>query len=1129
MPPASELERRSHAVLMRALEVEPAGRPDFVDGACADDAALARRVRELLAAAERMTSFLERPALSTADDELQPIPDAVGDYLVVGVLGVGGMAVVYEALQDQPRRRVALKVMRRGLTRREAYLRFRFETEVLARLRHPGIAQIFEAGTAHLGSGGAAPFFAMEFIPDALPITAYADRHAMPLLARLEMFAAVCDAVHHGHQLGVIHRDLKPGNILVGADGRPKVIDFGVARSVEGGAEPITVADDERQVIGTLHYMSPEQCGAGTAIDLRTDVYALGVCLYELACGRLPHDFSAVPLPAALHAITRDPPLRPREACPSVPADVEAIILRAIDKDPRRRYASAEALAADVRRYLDHQPVEATSPGPLHRFRLFARRNRALVSASVAVAASIVLVAAVSSALAVRLAAEAARREAAEHRAIRERDAAVWQAYIAQVAGALSAMQTGEFQQMRTRLHSAAPQHRGWEWDFLATLSEQSLGTVEAHADMILGLAVAPDGARFATAARDGSLRLWDADGGDLLAHAALESGDAIFALDFTPDGRHLATGDASGAVRLWDAEDLRPAGLVGTAAESVADVACLSGGRIAAATAGGTLQIWSRDGAAPPVRVVDQPGGVHGVGVSHDRSFIVTHNRAGAVWLRDADLALLAAFDFGGVVDHTVISLDDELLAAAGARGRVTVWSIPETRLVHDLAATGGVSSVRSLAFSNDATLIAAGVIQRGIVLISVADGAVAARLGGHEEAVSGLHFRPGDGVLVSSSWDGTLRSWSVADALSGGITALPGHDGYVFGVAFSPDGSLLASGTRSGSLWVWDPELAEPIARLPAHAGVLYDVTFAPDGRSLATAGADGAVRIWDAQTGRLTGEFAGAGSHFWSVAFDPTGERLAGSGSDRTARVWDARAGGEQFVLRGHEARVNCVRFGPDGETIATGSRDGTVRLWDARTGQERFRLDGHRSDVFAVLFSPDGRRLYSGSRDQTVRLWDVQSGACLETLDGHGQFVTCLALSPDGSRLAAGSWFGQVLLWDTATHDLIGSFGAQDSAIRGLSFSPDGRWLAVGSYNGTVRLLDTAPQARRLAARASAAEAQRTAAALVERSLDAAGGDLDAAMRSLESRPDLAPAERAWLRKAMLARSAAAAAP
>jgi len=155
--------------------------------------------------------------------------------------------------------------------------------------------------------------------------------------------------------------------------------------------------------------------------------------------------------------------------------------------------------------------------------------------------------------------------------------------------------------------------------------------------------------------------------------------------------------------------------------------------------------------------------------------------------------------------------------------------------------------------------------------------------------------------------------------------------------------------------------------------------------------------------------------------------------------------------------------------------------------------------------------------------------VQSGACLETLDGHGQFVTCLALSPDGSRLAAGSWFGQVLLWDTATHDLIGSFGAQDSAIRGLSFSPDGRWLAVGSYNGTVRLLDTAPQARRLAARASAAEAQRTAAALVERSLDAAGGDLDAAMRSLESRPDLAPAERAWLRKAMLARSAAAAAP
>ncbi len=385
---SEDLTRRSHAILKAAVDLDLSGRNAYIESACAGEPRLRRQVQQLLDALEDTHGFLETPAL---ESERAPSggfalqPDKIGGYQIERVIGAGGMATVYEAIQERPRRRVALKVMKRYLADSSALQRFEFETEVLARLKHPGIAQIFEAGVHDDGQSGAVPFFAMEYIEGARPITAYADERFLDARARLEMFSAVCDAVQHGHQNGVIHRDLKPGNILVGADGRPKVIDFGVARSSDGEGATSSQYTQHGQLIGTLNYMSPEQCVGGGAIDARSDVYSLGVVLYELLCGAPPHELSAVPIPEALRMVLQETPRRPSGTNSAFRGDVDAIVMKALEKEPARRYQTASEFAADVNRLLEKQPIQARPATTMYQLRKFAQRNRSLVGGIAAV------------------------------------------------------------------------------------------------------------------------------------------------------------------------------------------------------------------------------------------------------------------------------------------------------------------------------------------------------------------------------------------------------------------------------------------------------------------------------------------------------------------------------------------------------------------------------------------------------------------------------------------------------------------------------------------------------------------------------------------------------------------------
>ena len=374
-----------------ALDVPAAGRAAFVRDATTTDADLRTEVERLLAlheAEEREGSAAPPGAadlLSALASGTPLAPGArVGSWRLLARLGEGAMGEVWEAEQDRPHRRAALKVVRAGRPGTRARLRFRDEIDALARLRHPGIARILEAGE-HVEPGGEVrPWYAMELVPGARTLGTLADGPGLPWREAVELVRRVCEAVEHGHRHGVIHRDLKPGNILLGADGRPRVIDFGVARITAGDAD-LASRTQAGELVGTLASMAPEQL-EGRA-DVRSDVYALGVVLHELLTGRPPYDLRGLPLSEAARRVREATPAPPGTARAGLPVELDWIVARALEKDPEARYPSAAALAEDLRRLLAHEPVEAGAPTAGYRLRKFVRRHRV----GVALAALILL------------------------------------------------------------------------------------------------------------------------------------------------------------------------------------------------------------------------------------------------------------------------------------------------------------------------------------------------------------------------------------------------------------------------------------------------------------------------------------------------------------------------------------------------------------------------------------------------------------------------------------------------------------------------------------------------------------------------------------------------------------------
>lgn len=416
MPHSETQGDQALRLLAEAVTLPVGERTAYLDRVCNGDKALRARVdlllhmQDLRTMAPGAAGAPEAAAgqRSRTDQSLPARPPAgtrrLGHYEILEVLGEGGMGTVYLAEQDSPRRHVALKVIRAGLLSRSTLRRFEAESQVLGRLHHPGIAQIYEAGTGML-DGAEAPYFAMEYVR-GLSLTDFARDRGLDIRQKLALFASVCDAVQHAHTRGVIHRDLKPGNILVqdvaehahdqtrvgegglsrfGLTAQPKILDFGIARVTDSDVAQATMQTDAGALVGTIPYMSPEQVAGDPAeVDTRSDVYTLGVILYELLAGRLPHDVSRRTIPDAIRIIAAEPPTSLGSLGREFRGEVQTIVDKAIEKDKRRRYQSAAAVAEDIRRYLTDQPITARPPSSVYRMSKFAKRHKGLVGGAAA-------------------------------------------------------------------------------------------------------------------------------------------------------------------------------------------------------------------------------------------------------------------------------------------------------------------------------------------------------------------------------------------------------------------------------------------------------------------------------------------------------------------------------------------------------------------------------------------------------------------------------------------------------------------------------------------------------------------------------------------------------------------------
>ena len=958
------------------------------------------------------------------------------------------MGVVYKARQCSLKRLVALKMIRdASLAGAQLLSRFQAEAQALASLQHPNIVQVFEVGTA-----AGMPFFSLEYV-DGGSLEGKLDRTPQPPRWCAETLEVLARAVAAAHDHKIIHRDLKPANILVSKDGTLKITDFGLAKQLDNDTEQTRAG----VVMGTPNYMAPEQAaGAVERIGPLSDVYALGVILYETLTGRLP--LVGPTLAETLLLVQQNDPLQPRKVQPSVPRDLDTICMKCLHKDPARRYASAQELADDLRRFLAGQPVLARPVSRLERGWRWVKKEPKLAAALgvavlllVALTVGLTVVAAEREASAtqtrLKQEAEAARddargqavlAEAARHRADeaarkeeQQRRRADGLVYAGQIALAQEAWKSGDVRLAYEFLDACRWDHRGWEHNYLYTLFNKNQRTLRGHTAPVTSVAFDREGTRILSGADEQTVKLWDARTGQVLRTLFLGHSATVSSVAFSPDSKRILAGSKKkdlhgnflpGEVKVWDAQT------------------------------GATL-LTLKGHTAP----------VHTVAVSPDGKRIVTGSADHTARLWDADTGqhVLTLKGHGGTVNCVVMTNDGGRIVSASADRTVKVWIATTGEEL--FTCTGHASSVTCAALSPDGKRIVSGSADRTLKIWDTRTGQEMLAFQGHASPIGCADFSPDGKQIVSGGADQMLKVWDAATGQL--INTHKGHTGPITGAGFDPDGQRLLSGSADQTIKLWDTKTERDAFFLTGYQHTVSSLAFSPDGKRLASGSRNsqtaesspGEVKVWDTRTSQEQFTLRGHTDGITALAFSFNGERLVSGSKDRTLRTWDTSTGQGLLTLEGHLNVITSVAFSPDGKRIVSVSSGafrngkslpGEVKLWDSQSGRELLTLPGNLSSVTSVAFSTDGKQLVGGAGEEVI-VWDAETGRKMLDLKGHTILVTSAAFRSDGKRIVSGAADYTVKVWDTQTGQNVLTLKGHTTPVTTAAFSPDGKRIVSGS--------------------------------------------------------------------------------